>query len=71
MMWGQKAGCPWMILFALPLQYQRQSMSLTEFNLIIEHPCNVETFHGAHVQEVLMWQTFARLASRIDDLGKE
>jgi predicted dehydrogenase len=54
----------------LPLQYELQSMYLTENDLITEHPCTVQTFPDDHVQEVLMWQTFALLARNIDDLGE-
>ncbi|CAB9515116.1 Uncharacterized oxidoreductase At4g09670 [Seminavis robusta] len=56
----------WVLPKKAPLQYQVQSMSLTKYDLITEHPCKVETFPDGPVQEVLLWKTFARLSKSID-----
>jgi len=51
---------------AHPVNFKVQSMSLTEFDLVTEHPTETKEFEGP-VQEVLMWQTFARLSRAIDN----
>lgn len=55
---------------AHPVNYQVQSMSLTNYDLITQHNCQKEQFDGP-VQEVLMWRNFERFASAVSVGGWE
>lgn len=57
-----------------PLQYQINSMNLTQYDLITEHDCQQVVVgennnDSEDVQEVLMWNTFSHLAKAVDANG--